>query len=378
MKIKKFTAPTLQEGKLLIKKELGEEAVVLSTRTVRNKETGNNMIEIVAAVDDTAKRALAGRLRAGTATRLGMKSAAEEESSKKMLENTSQIFEEIAALKDMIGDVSDYVKYRFSGSLGPVFGKVFSELIKADISEDYAQEIIGRLSAEKLGYDFDSAYKRARKILTENIDILPPVKKFDKRKIAAFIGPTGSGKTTTLVKLAIVLKLIIEADVMLVSADIHKVGGIDQLQSYASIAGIPFKAAYTPEEVGVLINSEQQRDFILIDTTGRPHNNKEQLKEIGEMLDSAECDFLYLVESSTSGLSTLKESIKNYKTLKPNALILTKIDETASMGNVIEALRKESLPIAYFTNGQKIPDDIEPATTDFLGEIVLPKLNSDG
>lgn len=376
MKIKKFTAPTLQEGKILVRKELGDDAVVLSTRSVRNKEDNSQAIEIVAAVDGNKSPAIRKRLRLPSGANDNIEEKGDLDNSI-LMENNSQLLRELSGLKNMISEISDSVKYKYSGSLGPTFGRLFKELQKADISEDYALEIIGKISSEKADINFYDAYNKARELLTNNIEVLPPVKKSDKRKIAAFIGPTGCGKTTSLVKLAIVIKLIIKANVLLVSADIHKVGGADQLQSYASIAGIPFKAVYTPDEMEALITSEQERDFILIDTTGRSYSNRTHMEGLKEILEKVNHDFLYLVQSCTTGLNTLLKSISEYKKLMPNALILTKVDETAGMGAVLEALRKESLPLAYFTNGQKIPDDIEPANKEYLSKIVLPDINEE-
>ncbi len=377
MKIKKFTAGSLKEGKEKILKELGEDAVVLSSRTVKKPDSEGIIYEIVAAVDDTLVKPVKSEYKRSIRkdSIADSETSTEElsdENKAELLKNTGQIFNEIGALKDMIESISESVKYRYSEPLGPVFGKVYKALVSADFSENYALNIAGKLSSGFPNIEQDKALEEARKLIVKNIRTLPPLEKGDKRKIVTFTGSTGCGKTTSLVKLAIVMKLVLESDVMVVSADTEKVGGAEQLQTYASIAGIPFRVVYTGEEIKKLLNEENSRDFILIDTTGVSQKDFGKIKEIKDIIDAAGPDYNFLVISAVTGSSVVSQILENFEILKPSALIISKLDEAPVLGNIIESLKNVSLPVAYITNGQKIPDDIEPADTRALSKIVLP------
>jgi flagellar biosynthesis protein FlhF len=294
-----------------------------------------------------------------------------QESQKDLIKFSGQIFEEIGSLKSLLHDVSDNVQFLHSGSLGSIFGTLYKNLRKAGISEQFALNIAGKLSARGNIHSIQEAIIEARPLLTENIKTFQPFAKGDKRKIFAFIGPTGSGKTTALTKLAIISKLVMESNSFIISADSHKVGGAEQLQTFASIASIPFATVYNKTDLSDALEGQLDKDFIFIDTTGRSPNNKESLNEMKEMLESVKIDVTFLVVSFTTSQNTFANTINSYSIFNPDALILTKLDEAATIGGIITALKEISLPLAYYTTGQKIPEDIEPASKKKLNSFVL-------
>ncbi len=370
MKIKKFTATTLQEGKTRILRELGEDAIILSSRTTRKPGDSTPLIEIVAAVDDTVRNKAPERK---FVPRVPDEDRPEPAANRmELLDGTSQLFNEIGALKDMIAEVSESVRYRYSNALGPVLKKIYKSLILSDFSEAYSLGVTGKLSADKPNAELSEALDYARQLITANLSVLPKLTPKGPASTFTFVGTTGCGKTTTVVKLALVLKLVFGSDVLLVSADTDKVGGADQLRTYASIASIPFQAVYSPDELKTLWEKELSRDYILIDTTGRNQKNKAELSGIHDILRAVNSDLLFLVLSCTHTSTNIFQTIKAFEFMKPDALILSKIDEAVSLGHVVEAVGKFRIPIGYVTNGQKIPDDIEPANLDSLSKIVLP------
>lgn len=376
MRIKKFIAASLKEGKAQILKELGDDAVILSSRTARDPDSDAEMVEIVAALDETPVKSKRSKLRLPSIEKSDNMYRRDDElidsDGKKFLNAVNKIYREIGSLKDMILEVSDSIHYKYIGILGPIFGKLYKALMEADFSEEYALKIVGSLSKKGTINNFEEAVVSARELITKSINIEQPIQKTSERKVVLFIGTTGSGKTTTLIKVAVICRLISKAEVLIISADTHKVGGAEQLQTFSSIASIPFQAVYSPAELKELVSKEVNKDFIFIDTVGRSQQNKDALKEIANFVESADADIVYLVQNATSSKTTLMQILDEFSILKPNAMILTKLDEAASFGTVIESLKVNPIPIAYFTNGQLIPDDIEPASNDKFGKLILP------
>ena len=366
MKLKKFIAPSLQEGKILITKELGEDAVIISTRSFPNTEKDNKIwVEIVASQSSDE-----------IYTPQKEEDIIAERHDNKFQVNDLQITKsenssDLVDIRMMLKEISDNMKYKFSGSLGDLYGGLYKLLLKAGYSESYALEITGKLSAEQKYTTSVQLLSAARELILKEIRFVQPINSSSKRIILAFVGPTGGGKTSTLIKIAIFNKLLLNANIILVSADTHKVGGSDQLQTLSSIAGIPFKAAYNSTDLKNIISDEVDRDFIFIDTTGRSHKNKKHIGEINEYLEPVKPDHIYFVGSATTETETFKESLKAFSNININSIIITKIDEAVSLGGIFEPLRKFYYPISYFSTGQTIPDDIEPAKYDYILNKVL-------
>lgn len=369
MRIKKYKAKSLTKGKQLVKRELGSDAVVLSSRTGRDPATGETFVELVAAIDDSP---VAKKQAPAEAQPPKPRQRELDPDAKTFVKTAGNIFSEIEKIKGLISGVSESVKYKYAGSLGEISGKIFVALRQSGIEENLALKIAGEISADPEITDLEKAIPLARKLALNNIECIESLQASDKRRVAAFIGTTGSGKTTTLIKLAIITRLVMQSRVMVISADTQKVGGAEQLETYASIANLPYRSAYSPKELGDIINSEKNYDFIFIDTTGRSQQNQKHLKEINEYISNAGADSVFLVQNATANSSTFRQVMDNFAFIKPTALVLTRLDEAAAIGEIITVLNEKPLPMIYFSNGQQIPEDIEPASKSRLGEMLLP------
>lgn len=376
MRIKKYTALTLQEGKSKILAELGEDAIILSSRSFNPAEDPTKtMVEIVAALDEEPVRpkkklALPSRL-------IQSETKGTDDSSlanNGLVEMANIMQDEFTIIKKQLNEISENIKYRYTGALSQTLSDLYKLLISQGISEDLALKITGKLSAKNFSENYITAIAKAREIALENIRILPALRKEKERNVALFIGPTGNGKTSSLVKLAIVAKLVMDAKVLVISADTNKIGGAEQLQTYCSIAQIPFEAVYSAKELAELIDMQKDKELIFVDTTGRNPKNKEHIDELILLARAASPTFTYLVQSATVSSAVLTEIINDFSIMTPSGIILTKIDETPHIGGIIEALQEKNIPLAYITTGQKIPDDIEPASKDKIGSILIPDM----
>lgn len=371
MKIKKFIAKTLKEGKQLVLKELGEDAIILSSRTIRLADDNNEMLEIVAAIDENAKIQTKEKLT--LPKRVKAENDNEVEFTEQDIYNIiGRLMIEISDIKSKLEDLSDLVKYKYAGVLNPKLGNLYKRLRKADINEQMALKIVGKISSENVLNDSQRIIARARQLLTEGIRIYPTIQKSNKRQVFYFIGPTGAGKSLTLIKLAVVTKLLTNSNVFIISTDTQKIGAAEQLQTYASIAAIPFKSVYSPNELKEYLEKNYESDFVFIDTIGKNPNDGNHLADLKDYIAFADNSQVFIVISGTSSERNISDVLKKYSELNPDAMIITKLDELDEYGELLSAINKGNLPIAYLCSGIKIPDDIEPADKDKLAKLVLP------
>lgn len=189
-------------------------------------------------------------------------------------------------------------------------------------------------------------------------------------RIIALVGPTGVGKTTTTAKLAAMYALNRGNKVALVTMDIFRVGAVEQLKTYTKIMGIPLEVASTPKELERAVERHGDCDLILVDTAGRSHKDTEKLDEMKGFLEGIHSD-IYLCLSATTKDRELEEILKRFSIFEVSKVVFTKLDECESFGCIVNLLLKANLQIAYFTTGQRVPEDIEVATSDKLAELIL-------
>jgi flagellar biosynthesis protein FlhF len=350
MRIKKIIASNVQEGREMIERELGQEAIILSNRNIK-LANGATAIEFVAALDD--KKLLENKTKANAYNNSALLKPNQNDGMAN--EINKKLISEITSLKEIITEVSENVKYKHTGTMPPNLSRVFKIMRNSDISEELALEIVGRITMRGYANDFNQAIGEARKVILNRLQFANPIAKINSRQVITFLGPTGTGKTTSLIKLAIVCKLLHKSNILIVSTDTYKVGGVEQLQTLASISGITFTTAYSPEELSKII--------------------KEEMKGIAGFQNAITPDLTYLVLSATTSELSLINAIEKYEQIVNNkermSAIVTKVDEAAGLGNIVSALNKQNLQLSYFATGQAIPDDIEPATNEKLNDYLF-------
>lgn len=190
--------------------------------------------------------------------------------------------------------------------------------------------------------------------------------------IAALIGPTGVGKTTTLAKIA--ARLVLEKNVRaaLITADTYRISAVEQLKTYSDIIGLPLEIVYTPDELRVAIHKHRDKDLILIDTAGRSQHNAYQMKELQDFLKVSPHIEKHLVMSATTKDLDAADILQKFSVCKPDGLIFTKTDETRSLGLIVNLLyQRKDIRLSFLTNGQSVPDDIRAADAGTLADLLL-------
>ncbi|MCL2707694.1 MAG: flagellar biosynthesis protein FlhF [Defluviitaleaceae bacterium] len=191
-------------------------------------------------------------------------------------------------------------------------------------------------------------------------------------RTVAFMGPTGVGKTTTIAKLSSILTLNHNKRVGLITADTYRIAAVEQLKTYAEILGLDVKVVYDNKEVQGSVGSlEGDNDVILIDTAGRSHRNDGNLTELKELLEMIPDSRRCLVLSVATKCEDLLNIIKTYSAVTEFDLIFTKLDETGTLGSILNICHITGCKASYVTFGQNVPDDIEIVKPDKLAKALL-------
>jgi len=177
-------------------------------------------------------------------------------------------------------------------------------------------------------------------------------------QLVALVGPTGSGKTTTIAKLAARLEER-GKNVGLVTIDGYRIAAVEQLKIYAGLLNVPLKVALTPDELVTAINGFSSKDVVFIDTAGHSQRDGRRLEELESFLGEGMRIENHLVLSAAADKDALDEAVRNFGRLPLSSLIFTKLDESVKPGVVISQNLKTGLPVAYCATGQKVPEDIE-------------------
>lgn len=189
--------------------------------------------------------------------------------------------------------------------------------------------------------------------------------------VISLVGPTGTGKTTTIAKLAADFSLRRGRRVGLITTDTFRIGAVDQLRTYADIVGLPLHVAESAEGLRRARESLADRDVILVDTAGRGHADRERLEELAALVRAANPDETHLVLSSTAGGPTLLAEAEAFACVGVDRVVVAKLDEAVGFGVLVGALSRIGRPLSWLTTGQQVPEDLEPARAERLAELVL-------
>ncbi len=226
------------------------------------------------------------------------------------------------------------------------------------IARELAEELSAR-SSEKKWQEELTAVVRSRMPKSE------PIHAAAGPMIVVLIGPTGSGKTTTIAKLAAHYHLQEKKSVLMVTTDTFRIGAVEQLETFAGILKIPFQVAHRPKEVKTLIEGSDA-EVILIDTQGHSVRHSLHMAEIRSVWEGHQTAEVLLTVPATFTSDEVRRLGIGFLQGEPGKVVITKVDEAHRPGPVLSALMTMDLAVSFVTNGQSVPEDIHPATAESL------------
>lgn len=369
----------MQEALAMVRRDMGPRACVLQTREVRGGWMqwigGSRLIEVVASNSVSVPSRLPSRLRV-------QEPVASPAVASPPAQSGVDLANQISQLQSQVQDLCRRTTLGASPGLPDALFQLFTGLIEADVHEDLARNLVDRVrqdaAPEELA-DPSLLKDRLARLIEESIPIAGPIQiTAGRRRMVALVGPTGVGKTTTIAKLAANYRLREKRRVGLITVDTYRIAAVEQLRTYADIIDLPMEIVATPEEMHQAVARMAHLDLILMDTAGRSPRDEVKIQELKSMLAEAMPDEVHLVLSSVASAGTLSKMAEQFATVGTTALLLTKLDEASSLGNLLPLLRSSRLPLSYLTHGQNVPDDIAPAESARLARIVLGIESIDG
>lgn len=372
MKIKRFQAADVRQAIREVREVLGPDAVILSNTRV------DGGIEIVAATDYDESQF---RRQAPLAAEEPVNSQPKVEINPSIdtpyqARNTSpdqnvwsqeptlvQMRKEISGLRDMLQNQLSDLTWKDMERQSPVQVQLMKRFLQMGIDAELAKKIIAQMQGID---DLETAWRHSLGHLANNIQVADD-DILSQGGIFALVGPTGVGKTTTIAKIAARCALKHGArQVALITTDSYRIGGQDQLRTYARILGVPVRVAKTHTELSETLNDLLDRRFILIDTAGMSQRDIKLTEKFAVIKQQSPRVKTYLTISANTQAGSLDDIIKAYSSLNLNGCILTKTDECSSLGGAIAAMIRHRLPLAYVANGQQVPEDLSLARPNAL------------
>lgn len=377
MIIKRYVVDKMSEAMVKIKKEMGEEAIIISTKKIRRKGFSgffrSKVIEVTAAVDRIIDKEADAQNIKDLKKLIGKKRelmdqkvippqipAPAQIESKQVPENN--LYEDVQNIKDMMSDLKDDM-----GTIvtkGRKKSKLETELIENDVNENVVGNILKRIKC------IDKDVNEREKVVIAIKDMVSITQRKND-KIIVLVGPTGVGKTTTIAKLAGRFSLIDKKKVGLITIDTYRIGAVEQLRTYADIMNLPIKVVFSINDMEDAVKGMQSCDVILVDTTGRSSKNAMQISELRAFIDKLKIGNVNLVISCTTKNSDIKTIVKGYSPLNFDNVIITKLDETSTYGSILNIMQSAGKPLNFPTTGQNVPDDIKYVDEDKLARLIL-------
>jgi flagellar biosynthesis protein FlhF len=375
MKIKTFYARTMAEALVEIKSSLGPEALILSSKPLaRRSGLGSAGIQVVAATDNRQ-----AHIGSSVDDLADLTARPPETEDGPVPDNYTPKARTSGILSDEAGEIP--LQSEASEARGPARAnyplQIYHDLIANDFSGSLASELVGRacraldnsgrMNRERfLGAICDAA----RQMVVPSLQ----GEGMPGKQYVVFLGSAGAGKTTAIAKLAAHLAMRHDKNVALFTLDTYGIGAIDQMRTYASLMGLPFRAVSDLAELRTAMADHSRRDFILVDTPGRYRQDTAAVSEMMQHLrgtGNVECHVVLSATTKPCDLSKMTDWYQPY-----DYLVFTKLDETSTLGPILSELTRTQKPLSYLSDGQRIPDDLHAATPARIVDAVLNAINN--
>lgn len=368
MKIKTIRAKNFREALSLVKKELGPDAVILSSE---DKKGLKPYVEITAAVDydidgnnDKAQVQVAAIKPENTVR------GAEEQQHVLTGAGPSDLMGLQADIKSLREYIEAMKNSGFELKMPEERRNIFRFLREKLINDEFALKLVERAGA----------IEEIETVMTDDLNISRTVRNpfgqirdaaaKDNRRIIMLIGPTGSGKTTTIAKLAS-MAIKEGKKVSMISIDTYKIGAAEQIRIYSRMIGIPLDIVANRESFRKSVGRFSDRDVVLVDTTGQNPRDAEYINNLKNIYEMGMPIETQLLLSASSDCGFLMDTHKYYNSLPIDFMAFTKTDEAVKLGAIYNLCCLYQKPVAYITTGQRVPGNIEFVDSKKLTNLIL-------
>jgi flagellar biosynthesis protein FlhF len=396
MNVKKFTAATSRDALRKVREALGPDAVILSNRPV------DGVVEILAlANDDVAsiaspsldsemaqpqphlqhileqaapapqsyanRRAPAPQSEPALdmAAMTSMMSAAIAQAKESAAAEMSGMMNELRAMRGLMETQFAELSWGTTQQREPQKAAVLREMLAAGFSASLSRYLVEKLPANK---EAAESLRWIKTVLARNLTTMADEDAIlDKGGVFALVGPTGVGKTTTTAKLAARCVMRHGPDKLaLITTDAYRIGGHEQLRIYGKILGVMVHSVKDEADLRIALKELKNKHTVLIDTIGMSQRDQMVTEQVAMLSESGADVKRLLCLNATSTHETLNEVVRAYQGSGLAGVIMTKLDEAASIGNVLDVLIRQKLNLFYISNGQRVPEDLHLADRAML------------
>lgn len=385
MQVKRYEVSSISEALAKIKEDMGPDAIILSTKKINSM--GSSAIEVMAARDEKVNKPvkhfgdslppIGSRL---TETREDIYKFISGEIGElkeiiRLGQKEKSLSVELEELKETMDRFFDIMGARKRRSNPDIIRKVYYQLLACGFSRMSACTIIEEIGPQISSGDQLSEENILRIIEQFVIKSMPVKNKSlkEEKRIKAYVGATGVGKTTTLAKLAARYSLMKKMSVGLISIDTFRIAAIEQLKTYANIMGIRMEVASSKESFQKSLQLLSDKDIVLIDTPGRSCVDDGYLGLMDTMLQNRNIETNLLI-STTASEDNLLDIVAKYSPFNYDNLIITKIDESRRFGVLYDVINKARKPVSFLTCGQNVPQDIEEVTPQKMANLIMRRV----
>ncbi|MDD5215878.1 MAG: flagellar biosynthesis protein FlhF [Methylococcales bacterium] len=292
----------------------------------------------------------------------------ERVSSKLLSEVTKELKSLRSTLDTKLSRINFAARHAANPNSTPIRSELLHKLAVMSISKKLSIKIANRFANHT---NFDFVFTQAQELLAKVLPITND-NLLETGGVVALVGPTGVGKTTSVAKIAAQFTLKHGANqVALITTDNYRIAAHEQLNTYGRILNIPVRTASSAEELRQLIQSFSDKKLVLIDTAGMSQRDMKLIEQINTLKENNVSIKSYLVMSAATEYKAMNEIIDAFHIFKPQAAILTKLDEAATIGSALSSLIEHNLALSFITNGQQVPEDMRhPVARDLIEQCV--------
>ncbi|NUO17874.1 hypothetical protein HUU59_00280 [bacterium] len=375
MATRTFTGRTFAEALSKVKRELGEDAVILKSE--RRSSSGSfgigakDIYEVIAASSDELKADLE------SGTEFAHELDVQLKDEKPARAPASQNYEiallrtEVAALRDQLGELMKYFRYNNLPAMPEALSISFERMTEAGLGRELAADLSNE-ALVSLGPDsLQSVEEITSFVISKVSQIAPPatnriVARSNRPYKIALVGAPGAGKTSTLQKLATDPLGYGKHKIGLLTLDTHRMAAVEQLKTFARVSGLALEVAYQPKDVPTALTKLQGAQVILVDSAGCAPGEEQRMNELVELLGSVSPDETHLVLNSTMRLQEQIAITKRFQQVGVTHLTMTRLDESTQPGMLVNISQSARKPIAWLTSGQKFIGQIERYHPEWL------------